>query len=560
MFGHRVNSEPIGFMTAHTGNRGRRSPRSRDWTAEYAELSARDRTTGLDPADLEQLGIAAYLAGHESESIAVYTRAHNLALERGDSRQAARCAFRVAFALIAAREPTRAGGWVARARRLLEEDRHDCVESGYVMLPQALEQTASGDLAGAETTFAAAERIGERFGDADLTSLARQGRGRVLVALGRMAEGVALFDEVMVAVTTGEVTPIVSGVVYCSVISACFEMLDIRRAQEWTEALNDWCGTQPGLVPYRGECLTHRAEIFRLHGQWTEALDEARRAYEVLAAAKRAGQGMAAYAVAEMHRLRGDLAGAEDAYRLASEHGRAPYPGLALLRLAQGQDAAARAAIDRVMAEPTRGRQRAEVFAAAVEIFLASGDVPAARRAADELKSIAGLLQSEWLRAMAASADGAVYLADGQARRALAPLGEASAIWRDLDAPYEAARVKVLAGCACRALGDTDGARMEWDAAMRVFRQFGAAPALAEAEALMREPSSTTRPVAGGLTSREIEVLRLIARGKTNRAIGRELAISEKTVARHVSNIFTKLGLSSRAAATAYAFTHRMPL
>ena len=258
----------------------------RDWKAEYAELSARDGRKALEPADLERLGIAAYLAGHESGSIDVHTRAHHLALERGDTRQAARSAFWIAFALIGARELTRAAGWAARARRLLEEDRHDCVECGYVMLPQALEQTASGDLAGAEATFAAAERIGERFADADLTSLARQGRGRVLVGLGRVAEGVALFDEVMVAVTAGEVTPIVSGVVYCSVISACFEMLDIRRAQEWTEALNDWCEAQPGLVQYRGECLAHRAEIFRLRGRWPEALDEARRAYDVLAAAR----------------------------------------------------------------------------------------------------------------------------------------------------------------------------------------------------------------------------------------------------------------------------------
>jgi DNA-binding CsgD family transcriptional regulator len=545
-------------MTAHPSHRARKSPARRDWDAEYAELSARDRRTGLEPADLERLGIAAYLAGDESGSIEVHTRAHNLAREKGDTRQAARSAFWIAFAFIGARELTRAAGWVARARRLLDEERHDCVECGYVLLPQALEQAGSGDLAGAEATFAAAEHIGQRFADPDLTSLARQGRGRVLVGLGRVAEGVALFDEVMVAVTAGEVTPIVSGVVYCSVISACFEMLDIRRAQEWTEALHDWCEAQPCLVPYRGECLAHRAEIFRLRGRWPEALDEARRAYDALAAAKGPGQGTAAYALAEVRRVRGETSAADDAYRLASEHGRAPHPGLALLRLAQGQAEAARAAIDRVMAEPTRGRQRADVLAAAVEILLASGDVPAARRAADELKATAARPESAWLRAMAASAEGAVHLADGQAREALAPLRGALTIWRDLNVPYEAARVEVLVGRACRALGDGDAARMEWDAAARVFRQFGAAPALAEVEALIHERSATTQPEAGGLTARELEVIRLIARGNTNRAIARELDISEKTVARHVSNIFTKLNLSTRAAATAYAFTHRL--
>jgi DNA-binding CsgD family transcriptional regulator len=546
-------------VTAHTSNRARKAHGRRSWKAEYADLLARDRQAALEPAELEQLAIAAYLSGHESESIEVQTRAHNSALERGDTRQAARAAFWIAFALIGARERARAGGWVARARRLLEEDRHDCVECGYVMLPEALEQTACGDLLSAEVTFAAAERIGERFADPDLTCLARQGRGRVVVGLGRVAQGVALFDEVMVAVTAGEVSPIVSGVVYCSVISACFEMLDIRRAQEWTEALNDWCAAQPGLVPYQGECLAHRAEILRHRGRWGEALDEGRRACDALAAAKGPAQGTAMYGLAELHRLRGEMAAADDVYRLASERGRSPYPGLALLRLAQGQDAAARAAIDRVMAEPARGRQRIDVLVAAVEIFLATGDVPAARRAVDDLQTAAPTLDSAWLHAMAASAEGAVHLAEGNARQALAPLRDAAAIWRDLNVPYEASRVGVLAGRACRVVGDADGARIEWEAAACVFRQFGAAPALAEVEALLRAAvSAPARREAGDLTPRELEVLRLIARGKTNREVARELEISEKTVARHVSNIFTKLDLSTRAAATAYAFTHRL--
>ncbi len=533
-------------------------PTRHDWQAEYAELSARDRRTALAPAALEQLAIAAYLAGHEADSIDVHTRAHNLAQENGDTRQAARSAFWIAFTLIDARELARAGGWAARARRLLEEDGHDCVECGYIMLPQALEQIASGNLVAAEATFAAAEHFGERFADCDLTSLARQGRGRVLVGLGRAAEGVALFDEVMVAVTAGDVTPIICGVVYCSVISACFEMLDIQRAQAWTAALNEWCQAQPGLVPYRGECLAHRAEIFRLRGEWPEAVDEARRAYNALVAARGPGQGAAAYGLAELHRLRGELPEAEEAYRLASQHGRSPHPGLALLRLTQGQRDAARAAIERVLAEPARGRQRAEVLAAAVEILVACGDAAAAQSALDQLKAAATTLNSVWLEAMIAAAEGHVRLANGQPREAFAPLRNALTVWQDLNAPFEAARVRVLMGCACRALGDTDGAQMEWDTASRVFRQFGAAPALAAVEALLNERSRPAPADAGGLTAREVEVLRIVARGRTNRQIAAELDISEKTVARHVSNIFTKIDVSSRAAATAYAFTHRL--
>jgi DNA-binding CsgD family transcriptional regulator len=546
-------------MTANATDRAQGHSGRRNWKEEYAQLSALDRQTTLEPADLERLGIAAYLAGHESDSIDVHTRAHTLALSRGDTRQAARSAFWIAFGFLATRELTRASGWVARARRLLDEDRHDCVECGFLLLPQAIEQVVAGDLSGAETTFAAAERLGERFADSDLISLARQGRGRVLVATGRVAEGVALFDEVMVAVTAGEVAPIICGVVYCSVISACFDLLDIRRAREWTDALNDWCEAQPDLVPYPGECLTHRAEIFRLRGEWTEALAAARGAYDALVSAKHGGQGTAAYELAELHRLRGERQIAEDAYRLAGELGRAPYPGLALLRLAEGQREAARAAIERVIAEPARGpRRRADVLAAAVEIFLAVDDVPAARRAVDELTTMAGPLDSVWLRAMAASADGTVRLAIGPPQAALAPLRQALAMWRDLNAPYEAARVEVLIGRACRALGDAEGAQMEWDAATRVFREFGAAPALAEVEALTGERGRPVLQQPGGLTARELEVIRLIARGKTNREIAGELGISEKTVARHVSNIFLKLDLSTRSAAAAYAFTHKL--
>jgi DNA-binding CsgD family transcriptional regulator len=533
-----------------------RQPRRWDWKAEYDELAARDRRAPLDPADLERLGIAAYLTGNQAESVEVHTRAHHAAIDRGDTRQAARAAFWIAFALLDARETARAAGWVARSRRMLEEDRRDCVERGYVLLPAALQLVASGELAGAEATFSEAEAIGARFADGDLTSLARQGRGRVLVGLGRIADGIALFDEAMVAVTAGDVTPIVAGVIYCSVISACFDLLDIRRAQEWTAALNDWCDAQPGLVPYRGECLAHRAEILRLRGQWPEALGEAERAYDLLAGSKGPSPGTAAYALAELHRLTGNAAAAEAAYTRASGHGRAPYPGLALLRLAQGERDAARAAIERALAEPLRGRQRAHVLAGGVEILLASGDIEAAGRAAAELQSIAATLGMPWVRAMADAATGSVCLAEARAHEAVALLRNASTIWRELDAPYEVARASVLLGRACRALGDADGARMEWTAAARVFRAFDAAPALAEVESLMSEPAPANRPPGGALTAREVEVLRLIARGSTNRTIAGRLEISEKTVARHVSNILTKLDLSSRAAATAYAFTH----
>ncbi len=385
-------------------------------------------------------------------------------------------------------------------------------------------------------------------------TIALMGRGRTSIFLGRTAEGVALLDEAMVAVTAGEVSPIIAGDIYCSVIEACQEIFDLRRAQEWTAALGEWCEAQPDLVLYRGQCLVHRAEIMQLHGTWSDAMHEAERACERLA--QPPGQpaiGAALYQVAELHRLRGEFVKAEDAYRRASQHGREPQPGLALLRLAQGQVDAARATIRRVVDEAQDRVTRSRLLAPYVEILLASGDVDAARAAADELSEIASNLDAPLLRAAAAHSQGAVLLAEEDAPAALAALRDAGAAWQELEAPCEAARVRVLVGLACRRLGDEDTAAMELDAARQAFGELGAAPDLAHVRELSREAVPGD---AGGLTSREVEVLRLVATGKTNRAIADELFISEKTVARHISNIFTKLGLSSRSAATAYTYEH----
>ena len=533
--------------------RGRESFHLQAWGDAYAQLSAADDEVSLEPEDLERLAVAAHLVGRDEESAGAWMRAHHACLRLGDAARAVRCAYWLAIGHFNRGEPAHGGGWLARARRLLDEAQHDCVEQGYLLMPVARQHLAAGEYATAYTIACQVATIAERFGDPDLLTLSRLARGRARIYLGETAQGVALLDEAMVAVTAGEVSPIPAGIVYCSVIDACQEIFDLRRAQEWTAALSRWCASQPDLVPYRGECLVYRAELMQLHGAWTDAADQAQRACEWLSQPPGPATGAAFYQQAELHRLRGDFDKAETAYRRASQFGRTPQPGLARWRLAQGQIDAAAAAIRREVEEAQDRLRRSKVLAAHVEIMLAVGDIPAARTAADELSQIAAGLSAPLLRAGATYAEGAVLLAEGDARAAVDALRRAWTAWQDMEVPYEGARVRVLLGLAYRALGDHDTAAMELDAAHWVFCQLGATPDVLRLETLSRASRPTA---AGGLTAREVEVLRLVAAGKSNRAIAADLVLSEKTVDRHVSNIFTKLGVSSRAAATAYAYEH----
>jgi DNA-binding CsgD family transcriptional regulator len=537
--------------------RGREFYARRAWVDAYKSLSHADQATPLGAEDLNLLATSAYMLGRDDDYLSGLERAHRAYLDGGEAVRAVRCAFWVGVNLALRGEMARATGWFGRAQRLLEREERDCVERGYLLVPVLLRHVATGDWEAAAGTAAEAAEIGERFGDADLLALAVHEQGHALVRQGRVEEGLGLLDEAMVAATAGELSPIVTGLVYCSVIAYCQELYELRRAQEWTDALTRWCEQQPDMVAHTGRCLMHRAEIMELQGAWRDALEEARRAVERLAqgALNQVAAGHALYRQGEIHRLRGKLAAAEEAYREASRCGCEPQPGLALLRLAEGNDDAAAAAIRRVVGETTEQLKRAGLLPAYVEIMLALGDVEEAHSACRELEEISARYGSTVLGAMSAQARGAVALAQGDARAALVALRHAWLVWQELEAPHEVARVRVLLGLACRALGDDDTATLELEAARGVFAQLGAAPDLVRVDSLVRRAPPID---AHRLTPRELQVLRLVAAGKTNRAIAAELVLSERTVDRHVSNIFTKLGMSSRAAATAYAYKHQL--
>jgi DNA-binding CsgD family transcriptional regulator len=534
--------------------RGREAYAGERWGDAHDSLRAADRSQDLGPSDRELLATSAYMLGDFEDYIGCLERAYRGHLDAGEPLAALRCAFWIGVHLAQRREMGRAGGWLGRAQRLLEAEGADRVEAGYLLLPLVFQQEGSGDLEAAAATAAKAAASGKRFGDHDLFALAAHEQGHILIRLGHFREGLALLDESMLAVTAGELTPMVSGIVYCGAILACRDAYELRRSQEWTAALVQWCARQPDLVAFTGRCLVHRAQILQLHGDWPRALEEARRATErCLEGENPAAAGEACYERGEVHRLRGDFRAAEEAYGEASGHGFEPQPGFALMRLAEGKTDAAAAAIRRLEGEASEPARRARVLPAYVEIMLAVDELEAADGAARELASLATAREDGELEALAAQARGVVELAGGDAKAALPPLRRAWEIWQQLEAPYEVARGRELLGQACRELGDEDSARLELEAARDGFAKLGAAVDLPRVELLLGIAASVE---AHGLTGRELEVLQLVAAGKSNREIAAELVISEHTAARHLQNIFAKLGVSSRTAASAFAFEH----
>jgi DNA-binding CsgD family transcriptional regulator len=531
--------------------RARDAVRRESWREAYEELAAFD-PSDLAPRDLEALADAAWWMSKNDESIAARQTAYARYSDAGEEARAASMAGRLGVEHLMRGEPAVGAGWLMRAHRHLE-GLQECVEHGFLAVIEATVARFRGALDDASELATRATEIGQRFRDPDLVALGVHTNGLVLISLGREPEGVALLDEAMTAVVAGELSSYFTGVVYCNVIGACLELADVRRAGEWSQAARTWCESLPPESPYPGLCRINRAEVESLRGAWTEAESEALRASEELMTFDPMAAASAFYETGEIRRRTGAVAGAQEAFARAQELGFDPQPGLSLLRLAQGKAEAAHTTL-RLAVTSGEGNslRRARLLAAQVEVALIVEDRETARAARDELAEMARDSGRPALVAAAASADAALRLAEGDMEGALKSSRRACSIWQELKLPYETAQTRLSYGLALRASGDEEGARSELRAALATFERLGASPDARRTMELLSEPRGLPR----GLSLREAEVLRLLATGKTNREIAAALVISEHTVARHLQNMFVKLGVSSRSAATAFAFEH----
>jgi ATP/maltotriose-dependent transcriptional regulator MalT len=535
-------------QTVDTLLQAREAYERRDWALAFDRL----RGSGdLGPEDTMALATSAYLLGNVDEAVRALQAGYQGRTRNGDSLGAVRFASWLGIVLNVRGEVAVGGGWVARAQRLLETEPEDIVERGYLLGHEFFQHLGRGDFARAGETAVRIVETGRRFSEPDLVAQGLMCQGRMTIYSGRVPEGLALLDEAMVGISAGEVSPIIAGMVYCSMIEACQEVSDFSRAASWTSALTRWCDAQPGLVPYTGQCSLHRGQIMRLRGAYDEALAEfalAQRRYQLEGTA--APAALALTEQGDVLRIRGRLDEAEEAYRRAAEFGFEPQPGLALSWLARGRTTAAVTAIHRLLAEAGGPVQRSRLLPAAVEILVAAELLDEARGHSDELSEIASAFGISALRAMAAYASAAIELASGDTEEALGHGRESCRLWGDIGSPWEASRARVLVARALRELGDEDSATAELAVARHGFADVGTPPGVHQVDRLL----GRARP--GGLTEREIEVLRLVAEGRSNPDIARVLVLSHKTVERHLSNIFTKLDVPSRTAAAAYAHEH----
>jgi DNA-binding CsgD family transcriptional regulator len=528
---------------------GRTALRQRDWPAARDALQEADAIEPLGADDVFSLADCAWWLGEIDEALALYERAHRQYLRDDLPADAAMAALLLGAHAAERGEGVIGSAWMSRARRLLATA-PECAEHGYPLYFELFGAMGEGDLDGALAIARRMQDLGRRFHDPNLAALGVMGEGRALIKRGDAGRGMALLDEAMLAAVSDELHPVWTGGIYCHLMDVCHELMDVQRAGEWTEATERWCDTVAEAVLYRGICRVHRAQVYQRRGAWRHAERLASRVSEDLDGVHLGTVAEAHYELGELQRLRGEFAAAARSYGRAQALGRDPQPGRARLRLAEGDVEAAVRSLRDALADRSDDRLgRVRLLAALVESALAGNDVGTARSAAAELRETAQIHDSAGLDATAEQARGAVLLAEGRAAEALEPLRHACRLWHDLDAPYDVASTRLLLGEAHRARDDEEAAATELDEAYAAFDRLGAVPDARRVAAFRSGPNPPD-----GLSPREVEVLRLVATGATNQEVAAHLFISDKTVARHLANIYLKLDLSTRSAATAYAF------
>ena len=522
-----------------------------DWAAARAGFVAARAEVDLGGPDWFRLARSAWWLGRIEECLDAFEHSYAAFLADGAPAQAAMSALYLSLHAAQRGDDVRSNGWLARFRRLLKALPIGGAH-GYGLYHDTFAAMGSGDLDTAMAMAQQMEAIGRDVADPTLVALGILAQGRILIKRGETAAGLALLDDAMLAATGVELDPVWGGGIYCHLMDVCRELVDPRRAADWTRVATTSFARLPRTNMYPGICRVHRAQVLQFQGDWVQAEREADQACADMAEVHLVTAAEAHYEVGEIRRMRGDLAGAETAYRQAHLLGRQPEPGLSLLRLAQGRTEDAQASIQTVVAGQSEPLSRAQVRVAQVEIALAAADHDCAQEAAADLAEVAAAFASPGLQAAGDHARGAVLLAAGDPAAASA-LEAACRRWLELGGIYEAARTRVLLAQAHLATGNTDRAELERQAAEAVFTVLGAGPDLGRVQSLR---TRVARPA--GLTERELEVLQLVAAGSSNRRIATTLGLSERTIHRHLSNIFVKLGVASRAEATAYAFQNRL--